>query len=438
MLNPGVAVRWGRLGLVGLVAAGTLGARPFGVELPSWIGTPRNDKAPWDWRDPVHRKAGAGDGKARMIYGPLYITRITQQEETGANVLEAVTQGGAWNKRELASPVFDPSSGLVLLGTSDKHFYGVSVKSGDPVWREKLEGRVSSTPMTEGENVLFGADDGAIYSMRKATGVRNWRYQADAEITAPLRILGDRVFAHTAQDTLVCVRKSTGEWLWQVRHPLPVGISLLGEGAPAAGVLLRDGDAPVEVVFVGHADGSVSALEASDGHLLWSTPLAKGDDFLDVDSDLVYDGGVLYAAAFHGGVFALDPASGATLWTNDKVDSVNRLAVTASYVILAGPKQVVALSRADGKVHWRFAFPSGGASTPVVHRGRVMVSTDRGAMYVLNITDGRPLQYYGGKPGFTGSPAVYRDMAFLLSNGGYLHALSDRYAGSMAGQRLPW
>jgi outer membrane protein assembly factor BamB len=424
--------------VVALLSPLLMSARPFGVELPGWMGTPRNEKAPWDWNDPVHKEAGGGEARSRMVYNTMYITQLNKQENSGANVLEAVTQGGAWNHRELASPVFDPSSGLVLVGTADRNLYAVSAKSGAVTWTLPLEGRVSSRPLLDGEDALLGADDGGIYSVRKGTGHRNWRYQADAEITAPLRVLGDRVFAHTAMDTLVCLRRSTGEWLWQVRHPLPVGISLLGEGAPAVGVVLRADDTPVEAVFVGHADGTVSAMEAADGHVLWNTPLAKGDDFLDVDADLTYDAGVLYAAAFHGGVHALDPQSGASLWSNDKVDSVNRLTVTAHSLVLAGPRQVLAISREKGTLLWRFTFPTGGASTPVVHRGRVLVNTDRGALYVLNMRDGRPLQYYGGKPGFTGAPAAYRDLVFLLSNGGWLHALSDRYAGPMAGQRQPW
>ncbi|MBI5494381.1 MAG: PQQ-binding-like beta-propeller repeat protein [Deltaproteobacteria bacterium] len=415
-----------------------LGAKPFGVELPAWLGEPSLDRSPLDWRDPVRPTPRGAAPDARLVYGPMYVTRLVKQESGNANVLEVITQGAAWNRRELASPVIDPSTGLVLVGTSDRHFYGVSIRSGEVIWKYRTEGRVSSAPVLDGENVLVGADDGGVSSLRKGTGHLNWRTQLDAEVTAPVTVMGDRVFAHTGQDTVVALRRATGEWLWQARHPLPVGISLLGESAPAAGVVLREGDEPLHVVFAGHADGTVSALEVEDGHALWNTPIGRGDDFLDVDADLAYDAGTLYAAAFHGGVHALDPLSGATRWSTDKVDGVNRMTVGANLIVVAGPRQVVALSRADGKVRWKYSFDKGGASRPVLHRGRVLVSNDAGALCVLNATDGRPLQYYGGKPGFTGAPAIYGNLLFLLSNGGWLHALSDRYSGPAAAQRAPW
>ncbi|MEW5855685.1 MAG: PQQ-binding-like beta-propeller repeat protein, partial [Myxococcota bacterium] len=400
------ALRKGALAtFAGVGACILMGASPFSDR--TWI-----DKPPWEWnekrRKPHPSKA---DPRARQVYAPVFIKKIAEQDRGAQSVLDAVTQGGAWNRRELAGPAFDPGTGLVLVGTSDRSFYGISGRTGEVVWRVPLQGRVSSTPVVDNENVLFGADDGGIYGLRKGTGYQVFRYQSDSEVTAPLAVSGDAIFAHTAQDTVVALRRNTGEWMWQTRHPLPAGISLLGESAPAAGTVLRPGDTPLSAVFVGHADGQVSAMDATDGRVLWTTPIGKGDDFLDVDADLRYDAGTLYVAAFHGGAHAMDPLSGATLWTSD-VDGINRMALTAHTLVVAGPGQVVSLNRADGKVRWRFKFPSGGASTPVVHRGRVLVSTDRGALYVLAFMDGRPLQYYGGKPGFTAAPAVHDDALF--------------------------
>jgi len=395
------------------------------------------EKAPWEWTEPVRKSAGRADPRARAVYSALYMTQLTPAEANVQSVLDAVTQGGAWNKRELAAPAFDVATGLVLVGTSDRHFHAVHAPTGKTVWSNTLKGRVSSQPVIDGELVYFGADDGGIYGVRKGTGVQEFRYQADSEVTAPIRVYGDMLVAHTALDTMVALKRGTGEWLWQTRHALPVGISLLGESAPAVGTVLYPEDPPATVAFVGHADGQVSALDARDGHVLWNTAISQGEDFLDVDADLQYDAGTLYAAGYHGGVHAMDPVSGAIKWTSP-VESVNRMTLTANTLVVAGPKQVVCLERAGGKVRWRFNFPSGGASTPVVHRGRVLVNTDRGALYVLNFTDGRPLQYYGGKPGFSAAPAVGGDALFLLSNGGWLHALSDRFSGVMAGKRAPW
>ncbi len=417
-----------------------MGALPFKLppQVENIIGTPDNDRAPWEWRERKLPQAPGAKASARGIYQPLFITKLVSTEASNANILEAVTQGSAWNHRELSSPVFDPATRLVIVGTSDRQLHAVSVKTGERVWHKELDGRLSSTPVMDGENVLFGADDGRIYSVRAATGHVNWTHQTDSEITAAITVFGDRLYAHTALDSVVALNRSTGAWQWQARHALPVGISLLGEGAVGAGMVLRPADTPLECVFVGHADGTLSALDASDGHELWNVSLGKGDDFIDVDTDVIYDAGTVYAAGFHGGVFALDPLSGATTWSAPEVDGINRMTLTAHHLVVAGPRVAMKLDRADGHVQWKYAYPTGGSSRPVVHRGRVLVSTDRGALYVLSLLDGRPLQYYGGHPGFTAQASVYRDVAFVLSNGGWLHALSDRYPGVTSSQRDQW
>lgn len=422
------------------VAPMLMGALPFKlpVKLPAWLGQPDNDRAPWEWREPTRRKVPGAAPSARGVYQPMFVTRLTAQDRSHRNILEAVTQGSAWNRRELAAPVMDPSTGLVLVGTSDQRFHAVSVKTGAPVWQKTLDGRVSSQPVLDGEHVIFGADDARIYALRTSTGYADWVWHTDAEVTAPVTVFGRNVYAHTALDTVTCVDRVTGAFRWQARHPLPVGINLLGEGATAAGMVLRRNDPPMEAVFVGHADGTVSALDGLDGHTLWNVSIGRGDDFLDVDADVFYQDGLVYAAGFHGGLFALDPISGATIWSRPDVDGVNRMSLTANTLVVAGPRYVAALDRADGAQRWKFTFATGGASRPVVHRGRVLVATDHVGLYVLDMTDGRPLQYYGGFPGVTGAPAPYRDMVFMLSNAGGLHALSERYSGVMRARGGSW
>jgi outer membrane protein assembly factor BamB len=146
-------------------------------------------------------------------------------------------------------------------------------------------------------------------------------------------------------------------------------------------------------VFFTTRSGAVWAVDRATGHPLWVTPL-PGEE---LDGGPLLDGGRLFVAAAGGRDYALDPASGRVLWQSaplfpPSVPDALRAAPKASggvvYQSIGGQDDaqgehggVAALDEATGRLLWeRFfgAAPAGGAAVfgpPAIVGGTVIVGT---------------------------------------------------------------
>jgi outer membrane protein assembly factor BamB len=107
------------------------------------------------------------------------------------------------------------------------------------------------------------------------------------------------------------------------------------------------------------------------------------------------------------------------------------MTATADVVVAAAAGRVIAVDAKSGAVRWRFSFRDGAASRIVIKGGRVHVASDKGSIYVLDVTHGRPLQYIATGSGVSGDLTTESDALFFMSNRGRLVALSNAWAGPM-------
>jgi outer membrane protein assembly factor BamB len=192
-------------------------------------------------------------------------------------------------------------------------------------------------------------------------------------------------------------------------------------------------------VLFGSSDGSVYALRAADGRLLWrhatggpvvSTPAVDGRrvlvgsrsyDFLALDAEtgtpvwrryfwfswvessaVVRDGVVYVGSSDAARVDALDAATGRSLWEADvRGTAWGQPAVTADRVLVGTEAQagyitphsagILALERSTGRPVWRFPLPAaerrpcGLAQSPAVGGGLVFFGALDGRLYAFRV-----------------------------------------------------
>lgn len=211
----------------------------------------------------------------------------------------------------------------------------------------------------------LGPDGQTLYAVSLADGGRRWA----AEIGDPREgTLGDGTVVVSAFGRLYAVDRATGEPLWD--RPVNDGVfTTLGAVDGTVVYAFEDPDADAFSVLVG--------VDAATGAERW-----RFDDF-GVTATAVRDGTV-YAGG--GGVTAIDPADGSTLWASDDSGFLTDASVTADRVY-AGGDALRAHARADGTVDWTW--------TPDPAQGGVLVAgVAGGSVFVDAYHDAEPRNQY--------------------------------------------
>lgn len=206
---------------------------------------------------------------------------------------------GVWS-----SAAYDPARGLVFVGTGDTNKPGGG-GAGHPSERAGTD-----LPLADG-----------ILAIDHATGQQAWffklieedrRRDLDVGASPNLFSIGDRdvVGAGGKSGDYVVLDRDTGELIW-ARH--------LTDGGDFGGVMSTAaiGDGVIYVASnVRGSNGTIFALDASDGSVLWEQPF----DPAIAGGSMALANGVLYRGTLGGTIVALDAGDGMVLWT-DEVDA---------------------------------------------------------------------------------------------------------------------
>lgn len=268
---------------------------------------------------------------------------------------------------------------------------------GSPVWQ--AEGSAYSAPAWADSTVYFGTIDHKVVALDKRTGALRWRTPTgEGGGGSPGRnVLVVGAILIVPDSRVYGFDRSTGKLVWYF--------------APASGdvpgryTISSDGSR----VFLGSAAGIAYAIDAATGKSLWTNPLAF--DGNSVLSYPIIDRGCVYLTLRHftnpstGGVVALDAATGKVVWERDFVatgpgrgaGSYGRVGIWHDLVISAAEDGTVyGLNRADGTIAWISPRPSQLQSyddqRPVVVVGDVaVVGSDLPLLTGLDAATGRQL-----------------------------------------------
>jgi eukaryotic-like serine/threonine-protein kinase len=379
------------------------------------------------------RKAGTLSGVVPEELAPVYHLPIT---------LHRVTRLDLPARKAPAGPVAEPiwvfeagaplwpgatfAEGAVYAGGEDGRLHALDAATGRERWMFRAGGAIRTRAVLSEGGIFFQADDGYLYKVAAASGKEVWRVKVvDTPIVrlpfdnpqsrydrfgSDVTIFEGRLYLGTHDGKVLAMDPAQGKRVWE----FAAGESVLA--APAV---------DSRRVYFGSFDGSVYALDVSTGRLAWkhdtkrpvvSTPLMAGDrvlvgsrsyDFLGlsaatgeplwdryvwfswVESSATLRGGVAYVGSSDAAaVFAVDAATGRTLWTADVYGwAWGQPAVTEGRVFmgtssashyLAGHRGLLAaLDRATGALAWRYELKApesgtyGSPGSPAVGGGLV-------------------------------------------------------------------
>jgi outer membrane protein assembly factor BamB len=261
--------------------------------------------------------------------------------------------------------------------------------------------KVSTTWLADGPKVLWRASVGTGFSSISVSEGRMYT-------------MGNT----NNQDTVWCFEAGNGKTLWQHTYTAQLGPQWY-EGGPGATPTVRDGQ-----VFTISKWGDVFCLDAAKGTVIWRRDL-RGDGVKPnrwgfAGSPLIWDDKVILNAGTAG--IALDRATGRVVWSNGtnvagyasptRFDAGGR-----ECVLVFAAKHLVALDPQTGRELWRQFWETDwdtNNTDPLVHGGRIFLSSFSRGCGLLSVRDGTPAIVYTNKvlrihlsPGVVGGDYLY-------------------------------
>lgn len=308
----------------------------------------------------------------------------------------------------------------IYAGDVDGRVYAFSRDRGKRQWKVKTGERLSGGMSAAYGMVVFGTRDGQVVALDANDGQELWRAQLSSEVLASPAVASGRVIAQTLDGRVSSLSLEGGDIEWTYETTVPV-LTLRGSASP-----LVVGDR----VYAAFASGKVAALDISTGVPVWERRVAEPqgrselDRMVDIDGNLVVEGGGVFAATFQGKLAVMEEESGRIFWDRD-MSTARRIASHQGVLFIADEVgKIHAVDQRSGNALWVNDKLYGRKLIGmVVHKGLVVTGDYKGYLHWIDPEEGKIVSRRRADwDGFAGPLLVRDDVLYLLSADGKLSA----------------
>jgi outer membrane protein assembly factor BamB len=274
-------------------------------------------------------------------------------------------------------------NGLVLLGTPKGEVLAFD-RDGKPLWKTQLSSEILAPPQAQDGTVVVRSGDNRIFGLDAANGKQKWLYQRSTpalsvRTNAGLVIQRGGVFVGFPGGRLVALALGNGNIGWEGVVAMPRGTTELERVADITSLPVIDGQQACAAAF----QGRVACFEVVRGTLLWARDVSSVNG---IGADARY----LYVTDDKNAVLALDRASGASIWRQDKLVGRNVSAPLAlgRHVVVGDLEGYVhLLSREDGSFAARIATDGSAIGAPplALNARSFLVQTQDGGVFAITV-----------------------------------------------------
>ena len=239
------------------------------------------------------------------------------------------------------------SDGAVYFGI-DNTYYAVNITDGNTLWSTPINGGISESYTLIDSILYFKSSSNASYSIGNKlnaylnaldiqTGEKLWSYPVGVN-TSPLPIVENGVvYVNGREATVKNPRSFTLQLAWGASNVFAINAS---NGNKVWNYSANDMDFSAlsvigDVVYFSSSNGTLHALNATNGAQLWSNPLSDSQSFT------IHNGAFYYHC--DNTLFALDASNGNTLWTYTTASNMSFLTVLGSTMFFAANNTVYAI-----------------------------------------------------------------------------------------------
>ena len=309
-----------------------------------------------DWThfrfDPAHH----GVNPNETILSPANVANLTVKWRTNIG-------GGCF----ASASVFEGKLYTADTGSANGKLHALDIATGQELWTfpsDALRGDHSWTsPAVANGVVYFGVNrpTPVVYAVNAVTGQEIWDHAGPiANIVSSPALKGGRLYVAFSDGTIRALDATNGQAIWSVNHP----------GGANSSPAVADGR-----LYIAIHNRGLLALDANTGSELWLAPM-PGPQW---SSPAVEKGRVFVGSRDDHKLYAFDAVTGQTLWTATTDDWVQTSPAVANNVVYVGNNvgNVYAFDAVTGSLVWQRAISPGFIifSSPTVANGVLYIAS---------------------------------------------------------------
>lgn len=337
-----------------------------------------------------------------------------------------------WKFTTGGSVVSSPSiaNNIAYFGSMDKNLYAVNAQHGNLIWKFQTQAPILSSPAVVDDKVYTGTDDGNIYCLNAYNGSLIWKTYAGG--TAPANfaaavilrssptVVNNKVYVGALDSNLYCFDAATGDTVWKYQTNGYITSS------PAVS------DDAVYITSQEPTSGVLYKLNAQNGNLIWKKTLPYNIGFMggtDLHSSPAVADNKVFAATNAGTYYAVDTATGNTLWTYNNSASEEFILCSPIYnngkVFLIDKFSIVCVNATNGNTIWKTFLGDELYVSPSLAEDKLYVVTDQRHIFVLNATNGDKLSTFTTESNSWSAPTIYEGRVYAGNNDWNVYCLAD-------------
>jgi outer membrane protein assembly factor BamB len=309
-----------------------------------------------------------------------------------------------------ASPVIQGDK--VVVGSTDGTVYCLNPK-GKPVWTFTTDNAIEAPALLLNNRVYVGNLSGHLYCLDLATGKKIWTYACDNQI------MGAANWWSNGKQTLILVGSydyflhavdaTTGKRVWRYE----------AENYLNAAVAIEK-----QVAAFGGCDGKLHAVNILTGKAMVAVEIASY-----VASSVAMENQRIYVGDYDGKVTCYDLTDKKKRWVFDLPDKeipfVGAPSLVGNRVIVGNRDRFVyCLNKNNGHLLWKKNVGNPVDASPLSDQHHVLVTTMRGEMLLLRLSDGQIRWTYDLGSPIIGNPAYSNGLLVMGALNGKVYCFT--------------
>ncbi len=311
------------------------------------------------------------------------------------------------------------ANGRVFVGNDKGRLHCLAADSGKELWHFDTKDTITAAPAVNGTRVYVSSNDGKLYALDAATGTEAWQFATDEKISSGATVVpspladGEQwVLVNGYDGSTRALHATDGKVIWVYKTDNYIN------GAPA----VVDG----RFVVFGGCDALLHVINLKDGTELHAI---ASDAY--IPASIGTFGTMAFCGNYANQTVAFDVVGGKVAWTYEDrpMPFFSSPAVNDRLVLIGSrDKNLHAISRADGKVAWKFKTGGRVEGSPIVFTDGVIFGSGDGRLYAAQLDTGAEQWRLELGEALTASPAFGENQVVVGGEKGTVFAIRGRTA----------